>query len=207
MLENGVPPSPEGSPLPEKKLVSWKEIAAHLGREVRTVQRWEKTEGLPVKRHEHQKKSTVYAFPSELDEWVRKRQPVDDPEADAAFAREQELSGTDSSIDSVDPPDVLLTPVDPGRIDPAPDPVNPSPSVWRRVVIAVSSLAIFSAASFAIYRWTQPKNSAYEKVRIVVLPFNYTSGDSKPDYITVGFPHLIRPKLPHPNPPHLHSTP
>ena len=203
MPENGVPPSPEGSPLPEKKLVSWKEIAAHLGREVRTVQRWEKTEGLPVKRHEHQKKSTVYAFPSELDEWVRKRQPVDDPEADAAFAREQELSGTDSPIDTVDPPDVLLTPVDPGRIDPAPDLVNPSPPVWRRVVIAVSALAIFSAASFAIYRWTQPKNLAYEKVRIVVLPFNYTSGDSKPDYITVGLADVIRTKLGQLDPPHL----
>src|SRR6266851_1501758 len=203
MLENGVPPGPEGSPLPEKKLVSWKEIAAHLGREVRTVQRWETTEGLPVKRHEHQKKSTVYAYPSELDDWVRKRQPVDDPEADAAFAREQELSGTDSPIDTVDPPDVLLTLVDPGRIDPAPDLVNPSPPVWRRVVIAVSALAIFSAASFAIYRWTQPKNLAYEKVRIVVLPFNYTSGDSKPDYITVGLADVIRTKLGQLDPPHL----
>src|SRR5712664_3349125 len=203
MPENGVPPSPEGSPLPEKKLVSWKEIAAHLGREVRTVQRWETTEGLPVHRHEHQKKSTVYAYPSELDEWVRKRQPVDDPEADAAFAREQELSGTDSPIDSVDPQDVLLTLVDPGRIDPAPDLVNPSPPVWRGVVIAVSSLAILSAASFAIYRWTQPKNLAYEKVRIVVLPFNYTSGDSKPDYITVGLADVIRTKLGQLDPPHL----
>src|SRR5260370_31102277 len=129
MLENGVPPSPDGSPLPEKKLVSWKEIAAHLGREVRTVQRWEKTEGLPVKRHEHQKKSTVYAYPSELDEWVRKRQPVDDPAAAAAFAREQELSGTASPIDTVDPPDVLMTLVDPATIHPAPDLHNPSPPV------------------------------------------------------------------------------
>src|SRR5712664_2878800 len=203
MPENGVPPGPEGSPLPEKKLVSWKEIAAHLGREVRTVQRWETTEGLPVHRHEHQKKSTVYAYPSELDEWVRKRQPVDDPEADAAFAREQELSGTDSPIDSVDPQDVLLTLVDPGRIDPAPDLVNPSPPVWRGVVIAVSSLAILSAASFAIYRWTQPKNLAYEKVRIVVLPFNYISGDSKPDYITVGLADVIRTKLGQLDPSHL----
>jgi TolB-like protein/Flp pilus assembly protein TadD len=204
MLENGVPPSPEGSPLPEKKLVSWKEIAAHLGREVRTVQRWEKTEGLPVKRHEHQKKSTVYAYPSELDDWVRKRQPVDDPEADAAFAREQEQSGTDSPIDSVDPPDVLPASVDPIRIDPSPEPVKPPPPpIWRRVVIAVSSLAILSAASFAIYRWTQPKNSAYEKVRIVVLPFNYTSGDSKPDYITVGLTDVIRTKLGQLDPPHL----
>jgi len=71
------------------------------------------------------------------------------------------------------------------------------------VVIAVSALAIFSAASFAIYRWTQPKNLAYEKVRIVVLPFNYTSGDSKPDYITVGLADVIRTKLGQLDPPHL----
>jgi TolB-like protein/Flp pilus assembly protein TadD len=204
MPENGVPPSLEGSPLPEKKLVSWKEIAAHLGREVRTVQRWEKTEGLPVHRHEHQKKSTVYAYANELDEWIRKRQPVDDPEADAAFAREQELSGTDSLIDSVDPPDILPAPLDPSRIDPAPDPEKPPPpGVWRRVVVAVSALAILSAASFAIYHWTQPENSADEKVRIVVLPFNYTSGDSKPDYITVGLADVIRTKLGQLDPPHL----
>jgi len=205
MPENAVPPSPEGSPLPEKKLVSWKEIAAHLGREVRTVQRWEKTEALPVHRHEHQKKSTVYAYASELDEWIRKRQPVDDPEADAAFAREQELSGTDSPIDSIDPPDVLPAPVDPSWIDPTPDPVKPSPSprVRRRMVIAISSLAILSAVSFAIYRWMQPNNSAYERVRIVVLPFNYTSGDAKPDYITVGLADVIRTKLGQLDPPHL----
>src|ERR1700720_4403293 len=53
MPENGTPLSPEGSSLPDKKLVSWKEIAVYLGREVRTVQRWENTEGLPVHRHEH----------------------------------------------------------------------------------------------------------------------------------------------------------
>src|SRR5260370_4543290 len=172
MLENGVPPGPEGSPLLEKKLVSWKEIAAHLGREVDTVQRGEKTEGLPVKRHEHLKKSTVYAYPSELDDWVRKRQPVDDPEADDAFAREQELSGTDSPIDSVDPPDVLPAPVDSIRIDPSPDPVKPPPPpIWRRGVIAVSSLAIFSAASFAIYHLTQPNNSADDKIHLLLSPF------------------------------------
>jgi hypothetical protein len=56
MPENGAAPSPEGALLPDKKMVSWKEIAAYLGREVRTVQRWENTEGLPVHRHEHLKK-------------------------------------------------------------------------------------------------------------------------------------------------------
>src|SRR5215469_11688109 len=82
------PTSPEGSPLHDRKLVSWKGIAVHLGREIRTVQRWEKAEGLPVHRHEHQRRSTVYAYASELDDWFKKRQPADDPEADVAFEPE-----------------------------------------------------------------------------------------------------------------------
>ncbi len=35
------------------RLDSWKEIAAYLRRSVRCVQRWERTEGLPVLRHQH----------------------------------------------------------------------------------------------------------------------------------------------------------
>ena len=34
------------------RLDSWKEVAVHLGRSTRTVQRWEKEEGLPVHRRE-----------------------------------------------------------------------------------------------------------------------------------------------------------
>jgi len=91
MPETGTPPGSEGPALHDKKLVSWKEIASHLGREVRTVQRWEKSEGLPVRRHEHRKKCTVYAYASELDGWFRKRRPADDPEADAAFEPEPDV--------------------------------------------------------------------------------------------------------------------
>src|SRR5690349_23643561 len=80
------------SRLDDRKLDSWKEIADYLDREVRTVQRWEKTENLPVHRHEHQKKSTVYAYTSELDDWRKKRQPKDDPEADADFVEEDRKS-------------------------------------------------------------------------------------------------------------------
>ncbi len=32
----------------ERRLNGWKEIAAHFGKGVRTVQRWEKALGLPV---------------------------------------------------------------------------------------------------------------------------------------------------------------
>jgi hypothetical protein len=42
----GQPDGPAG-PI---QLNGWKEIAAYLGRSVRTVQRWEKDFGLPVRR-------------------------------------------------------------------------------------------------------------------------------------------------------------
>ena len=54
-------------------LTSWKEIAAHFHREVRTVQRWEKEEGLPVHRHLHQRQSSVYAYREELEAWWHER--------------------------------------------------------------------------------------------------------------------------------------
>jgi TolB-like protein/Flp pilus assembly protein TadD len=55
-----------------KRFNSWKEIAAHLGKDVRTVQRWEKNEGLPIHRKPHSKLSSVYAYEAELDAWWRK---------------------------------------------------------------------------------------------------------------------------------------
>ncbi len=61
------PPEPFESPATEK-LDSWKEIAAYLKRDESTVRRWEK-EGLPVHRHTHKKKATVYAHKPEIDVW------------------------------------------------------------------------------------------------------------------------------------------
>lgn len=55
------------------RLDSWKEIAAYLKRDERTVRRWEKSEGLPVHRLLHQKRGTVYAYASELDCWRNNR--------------------------------------------------------------------------------------------------------------------------------------
>ena len=55
------------------RLDSWKEIAVYLGREVRTAQRWEKREGLPVHRHIHAQASSVYAFKHEIDAWLHSR--------------------------------------------------------------------------------------------------------------------------------------
>ena len=62
----------------ESALESWKEIAAYLQRDVRTVTRWEKSEGLPVHRHLHRSRSSVYAYPSQLDAWRAGRKPSEE---------------------------------------------------------------------------------------------------------------------------------
>ena len=75
------------------RLDSWKEIATYLRREVRTVQLWEKREGLPVHRHVHQQLGSVYAFRSEIDRWrsevARHRSPVNETEAGVTRAGER----------------------------------------------------------------------------------------------------------------------
>jgi hypothetical protein len=58
---------------PGETLESWKQIAAHLNRSERTVRRWEEAEGLPVRRREHQKQDTVFAYSQEIDEWSKRR--------------------------------------------------------------------------------------------------------------------------------------
>jgi TolB-like protein/Flp pilus assembly protein TadD len=64
------------------RLDSWKEIAGYLRRGARTLQRWEREQGLPVHRLRHEQGSTVYAYRSELDAWMARQGPeVDAPPA------------------------------------------------------------------------------------------------------------------------------
>ena len=66
----------DGSPLsspppPGRRLDSWKAIAQYLGRDVRSVQRWERDRRLPVHRLPGQKGGAVFAYEHELNEWLR----------------------------------------------------------------------------------------------------------------------------------------
>ena len=71
--------------MPEERLDSWKEIAAYLKRDVTTVQRWERQEGMPVHRHLHHKRGSVYALSSELDAWVQGRKLRSEEEQELAL--------------------------------------------------------------------------------------------------------------------------
>ncbi len=74
------------------RLETWGEIAAYLGREIRTVQRWEKSMGLPVRRlgTGPDKQSRVFAFRHEIDAWWKEHETLGKgPEAeDSATAVE-----------------------------------------------------------------------------------------------------------------------
>ncbi|MBI3492872.1 MAG: helix-turn-helix domain-containing protein, partial [Acidobacteria bacterium] len=61
-------PGPSKGP---DRLDSWKAISAYLNRDERTVRRWERERGLPIGRVPGGHGSSVFAYRSELDAWLR----------------------------------------------------------------------------------------------------------------------------------------
>ena len=60
-----------------QQLDSWKAIASYLKRDVRTVQRWERQEGLlPVRRKLHDKAVQRLCLQPELDDWWSKGRTI-----------------------------------------------------------------------------------------------------------------------------------
>lgn len=58
------------NPAEADRLDSWKEIAAHIGRDVRTAIRWEHERGLPVHRLPGGRRGVVFAYRDEVDRWL-----------------------------------------------------------------------------------------------------------------------------------------
>src|ERR1700722_15198498 len=104
-MDEPIPGTPRSEKAGDDRLTSWKEIATYLKRDVTTVQRWEKREGMPVHRHLHDKMGSVYAFCTELDDWARTRN-----------IRVLPINGTESPSNdtNVSPPDAA-TAVIPNR--------------------------------------------------------------------------------------------
>lgn len=64
-----------------ERLESWKKIAAYLRRDVRTVQRWEQANGLPIHRHQRAHRPIPYAYTHELDAWWKRQSQSPDSAA------------------------------------------------------------------------------------------------------------------------------
>ena len=89
-----------GSSSPNHRLNSWKEIAAFHSRDERTVKRWEKQRGLPVHRLPGSGHSVVFAYESELVDWLAghtaSRTPDAQSDAAAADAQSHAVAATDA---------------------------------------------------------------------------------------------------------------
>ena len=117
---------------PAERLDSWKEIAAFFGRDERTVRRWEQR-GLPVYRLPGGGKTTVYAFVSELEAWLRQ-------------------DGPSATADSMFP--------DPGPGESAEPAIHAGPNLWRLAAVAATMLVVVLTASAAFWIHAAPGHAA-----------------------------------------------
>ncbi len=144
----------------ESRLDSWKEIAAYLHRDVTTVQRWEKLEGMPVHRHLHHKRGSVYALSSELDSWRQSRKLRFEDEHEPALEAPADL-------------DVQQTTVPPGRR-------------WLVLSSAAVVLAALVTLAYVAAR-SRAGDASRSKIRsLAVLPVQNLSGDPSQDYVADG---------------------
>jgi TolB-like protein/Tfp pilus assembly protein PilF len=171
-------------PTDEPRLESWGEIAAYLRREIRTVQRWERYQGLPVRRLQIGKLGSVYAYRSELDKWYRERQPhADNGEEDAGKNANGEIAAevTVSTRDEKEESKKEAS----GR-----DLPPPRPRITRlHITITLLTLLVVAAVTPAVYFLRgghSPMRSTSGKIRLVVLPFANLSGDPQQDYFSAG---------------------
>ena len=158
------PDSPEPANSPSStgdRLDSWKEIAAHLNRHVTTVRRWEKSEGLPVHRHIHDKLGSVYAFRAELDAWWRNRRVQLEQARESAEADSHEGASVAARAHSVGPE--------------------------RRLVLigGIVSLLIAFAAYFVV-NGQSVRLDRHSITSLAVLPLENLSGDPTQDFLADG---------------------
>ncbi len=150
------PPSGSGQSSVEGRLDSWKEIAAYLRREVRTVQRWEKSANLPVHRLQIEKQSAIYAYKSELDAWHKDRRPQLEFDAEDSERKE-----TPTLFERLRQPRIA------GAV--------------AALILILSGGAYFVGRS----PWFRA-HSLPAKIKLAVLPFKNLSADLEQEYFSDG---------------------
>lgn len=172
------------NPKPERVLVSWKEIAAFLNRAERTVKRWERERGLPVHRVPGGERGGVYAYPSELSDWLRGER--NELASDAGSeAQEDRASPAVSEREFVAPEPIGATPAaEPGRrlrwVRMAAWSV---PCAVAAVFILHLAAGYFGSHGVAASHRDHSSTSRPETVAdsVAVLPFMSAGGDPSPD--------------------------
>lgn len=100
------PPRTDESHAPEssRQLISWKSIAEYFNCDERTAKRWEHERGMPVHRVPGGKRSGVFAYPAQLDSWLRTGVADPHPHARASSERpkaDEDRAGSGTVASSV----------------------------------------------------------------------------------------------------------
>jgi len=160
-----------------QRLETWGEIAAYLGREIRTVQRWEKSLGLPIRRLAgfSDRQSRVFALKSELDAWWQEHETL----GNAAEAADESAAPTNGGRTASE--------------HPATNPTETVPKSRRKAYLWVAvAVVIAVAAAILLPRWM----TGWWPSRIVlaVQPFE-NLGNKGDDFIAVGLTEEMTAKL------------
>jgi TolB-like protein/thioredoxin-like negative regulator of GroEL len=170
----------------DKRLDSWKEIAAYLNRDVTTVQRWEKREGMPVHRHLHAKRGSVYAVAGELDNWIESRKP-----------REDEPEGIPEAEVFPEAPSAHPAAALPAHSIAAPD--VPSAAAPRKNLLWIALAAILclsvTTAVWLSFRHRVTASAAPRIRSLAVLPLRNLSGDPAQEYLADGITEAVIGRL------------
>jgi TolB-like protein/Tfp pilus assembly protein PilF len=186
-----------------QRLDSWKEIAAFLGRDERTVRRWEKERGLPVYRVPGGK-GRIYSYTDELTTWLAGPQnsgvisPSSDtdaqPEAGRTGARLTVIDGR--NLDGRGPDNCSAIAIE----DPSfADPCSAEPSLrhtaahprWRTAVLVMAPIFAVAILTLATLYRSPGLDS------IAVLPFTNAGGDANTDYLSDGITESLIDSLAH----------
>jgi tetratricopeptide (TPR) repeat protein len=138
----------------DRRLNSWKSIAAYFERDERTVKRWECQRGLPVHRVPGAGRSSVYAYTDELAEWLK----TADTQSPLSLADDSfcDVRQTLSALKSVPIPPASLPVVvtAPAAVTAQPAESAKGPKNYRRTIlfVLVAAAFTFALASYVAYR-------------------------------------------------------
>ena len=153
-----------GRSVDSRRLDSWKEIAAYLRRDERTVRRWEK-DGLPVHRKVMNKKAAIFAYTDEIDAWWN-----------SAVADESAVKAAEIA--------------DPRMESGSAVPIPPRNDWWHRHLgWAVAGVIVAGLLAFVVFNRFGRDGSGPSRTTIrsiAVLPLENISGDSTENYFAEG---------------------